>query len=350
MGGIAVIALSAGFLARHLWPSPPVSSATVTFRPQIVDVPAPRRLIVTKYLVQAKESVKKGQPIYEAYVSDSTLDEAIAVIRLRETIEDMRRANGGKETATIKQFRQKIAFSEQMMRRGGRLRTFNSPTDGLVATIGTATPETIPTKTPVLRLARFQVLSAATVVDAQVDTGSNVILSNWRPSFPGKTQVILSADRDLSVANPSHFVQAVANLGKEFDRVEIKSRIETKNSTSGALIAVNVDPSFETSGRVRAYELVRQTLPIGKHLEAVNRELVGHAVTNANGAPRTIAKAAQTSVVGYRRREGKGGTLEITVVDPPARLRQMAEAWWRAGIPIQADMFLPNDQPKRPEM
>ncbi len=350
MGVIAVVALSAGFFTRHLWPVPPESSATVTFGPQIVDVSAPARLIVTRYLVQPKESVRKGQPIYEAYVSDATLDEAIAVIRLRQAIDEMSKANGGKETATIKQFRQKVAFSEQMMRRGGRLKMFYAPTDGLAVLMATATPDTIAAKRPVMRLARFSTLTASAEVDRDVATGARVRLTNWRPQYQGKTSVILEAYRHLEIANPGSLPLMDSGLGKDFERVEVRSLIETKNSTNGNLISVNVPPTFDIQGRARAWSLVKQTVPVSKDIEAFNKALVGRSLPNAKGMPRTISKAARTTITGYRRVAGTGGLLEITVQDPPAMLRQMAEAWWRAGIGIQADVVLGPDQPNRPEM
>jgi len=340
----AIILASAGggFGARHFWPEPPPVVATAVFRPEVVDVPAPKSLLVTRWLVSPRDFVKKGQLVYEAYVSDNTRDEAIAVIRLRQTVEEMLRANRGTPTASIKQFEQKIRYSEQMMKRGGAIQAFRSPVDGYVMPGRSLAPSPIEKGAIVMRLARFDTLVAETELPVGVSSGRDIETTAWRPSATPSRRVTMHAGRTLELANPSAVLDT-ANLPiRNWEGLEVTVTGQVKNATFGALLAADVPREYRLRARVTAWSLHR-TIVSNETAEAkLRRILVGRSIPNAQGNPRTISRIDRVEIAGLRRVTGQGPHVELRIVNPPRGLRQMAEAWWMAGVTMQADVLLPE--------
>lgn len=338
LGILAVLAGAAGFFAGDLGRAPAAEGVTITFRPDIKPILTPQKLMVTNVLVKPYQPVKRGDPIYEAYVGNATVDEAIAVIRLRQAVVDMRRASGGKETPTTKQFVQKIRFSEAMMKRGGQIKTFSATESGIVMPYEFNEAQFIAAKSPVLKLARFDKLRGTTKASRSFVDGSVVDLVDWRPATDPTVRLILDGANEGIVANPSVVVPipALNALRTQFNEIEIVASIRTQNSTVGSPLQLNVPPEFATTGNLTAWSLSKSKVPSAGVLQPLANQLKGTSVPNQNGQPRRIGVVEGVQVYGYKRQDGKGEYIEVVIEKVPPGLALMAQAWWRSAIPLEA--------------
>ena len=355
VGILAVLAGTAGFFARDISKAPSVEGVTITFRPDIKPILTPQKLMVTNVLVKPYQPVKRGDPIYEAYVGNATVDEAIAVIRLRQAVVDMRRASGGNDTPTTKQFVQKIRFSEAMMKRGGQIKTFTATESGIVMPYDYGDAQFIAAKSPVLKLARFDKLRGTTKAPRSFVDGAVVDLVDWRPAVEPTVRLVLSGPSDAAVANPSASVPipALNSLRTKFEEIEVVASIRTQNSTSGSPLQINVPSEFAVTGKLTAWSLTKSKVPSNNVLQPLANQLKGTSVPNQNGQPRRIGVVEGVQVYGYKRQDGRGEYIEVVIENVPPGLAQMAQAWWRSAIPLEATIPvtpLKKDQTKRPEM
>ncbi len=97
---------------------------------------APRNAIVLRTIATPYTPIQKSQAIYQIFDNEGTVDVALTVNRLEKLVEDILQANGGAQTATVNQLRQKIAFSRAILSRSSRSRPLGSTVPGIFAPVG----------------------------------------------------------------------------------------------------------------------------------------------------------------------------------------------------------------------
>jgi hypothetical protein len=121
-------------LAGAIWLLSPVETGqeqqVVRFAPSMTPVSAPRNVLVLRQFPEPYAAVKKGEPLFQVFDDQGTVDEALVVSRLEKLVADILKATNGKVTATVNQMRTKIQYSRALLSRSKRAGVVWSPVAG----------------------------------------------------------------------------------------------------------------------------------------------------------------------------------------------------------------------------
>lgn len=314
--------------------------ATLDFSPVLFPVPAPSTLVVLRPLVEPYQFVRKGAPVIEAYASQVTLDEALAVAGLRLTVEEMLVATNGKATPSIKQFQQKIAFSEQMMRRGGKLRTIRAPRDGVVMPFDRSQLRVRKAGDRLMQIADPTVLRAQATLLAPVKTGTSVRIRNWQSPLEEAGVLTLSGDAP-NLESRMAWGRLLPQTDLEQERFSANARVSLR-SVARAGTPLPLDPvaveSVEGVVDLATDWVLEPDQKRAAEVESsLKKRLTGQVVQVPGKGVRTIGEVKAVEVQRQVRKTGSGREVTVIVSGLPDWLRAYWQTALRRGVKLRAE-------------
>lgn len=353
---IGVAAALLVLVAVLFWPVPEGARSTIgQLQLKRTEIRAERGLIALDLLVEPYSEVKKGQAIMKVVSDPAILDEAIAASRLRSVVNELLAANGGRNTPTVRQFREKIRYAQAMFSMSKGIIVIYAPADGFIIFEPTLWGRQHPKGTVlggVVDRRKVEAVFDYPPADADsVKEGQRAKISGIKGAEVGKTRLIVNgstmpefADRELWRLLEEELRTPSSN---ENDIIVSGSISESKDAKSPYLSA-DLNEGYQVSGTISQIRWLNK-LPVRSLSTKVNTQL-SKSLTNRRLVLKdgsvVAVKNAKADAIPYIWQKQKGASpskARVTVdIESPELVHFAVEAW-RLGRPVSAQMDL---QPK----
>lgn len=348
-------ALLAG-VAVLFWPVPEGARSTIgQLQLKRTEIRAERGLIALDLLVEPYSEVKKGQAVMKVVTDAAILDEAIAASRLRSVVNELLAANGGRNTPTVRQFKEKIRYAQAMFSISKGIQVIYAPADGFIIFEPTLWGRQHPKGTVLGGVVDRRKVEA--VFDFQpedadlVKVGQKAKISGIKGAEVGKTRLIVNgstmpefADRELWRLLEDELKTPPSN---ENDIIVAGTTNNSTNSKAPYLSA-DLTEGYQVEGTISQLRWLNK-LPVRglsrKVTEQLNKSLTNRRLVLKNGSVVSVtnAKAEAIPYVWQKQKGQSPSKARVTTdIESPELVHFAVEAW-RLGRPVTAQMDL---QPK----
>ena len=338
------------------WPVPEGARSTIgQLQLKRTEIRAERGLIALDLLVEPYSEVKKGQAVMKVVSDPAILDEAIAASRLRSVVNELLAANGGRNTPTVRQFKEKIRYAQAMFSMSKGIIVIYAPADGFIIFEPTLWGRQHPKGTVlggVVDRRKVEAVFDYLPSDAEaVKEGQKAKISGIKGAEVGKTRLIVNgstmpefADRELWRLLEQELKNPPSN---ESDIIVAGTATNSTNSKAPYLSA-DLTEGYQVEGTVSQLRWLNK-LPVRglshKVTDQLNKSLANRRLVLKNGSVVSVsnAKAEAIPYIWQKQKGASASKARVTVdIESPELVHFAVEAW-RLGRPVTAQMDL---QPK----